>query len=408
MTHSTAKYFYDFSNEKVRDGFALDSAEGVMHSVEALERLGIGMEPNMHLQMVMDAMPTNGVTTASNQVPVQFLQHWMNRFITVMTQACKADELLGRTTIGEWFQESVVLRVRELTGTVRPYGDHAQPPIAGYNWNYEDRTIVRFSQGILTGKLEEQRMAAVGQKASAYESDRAALSLAFKLNQNAVAFFGYNLGRNKTYGLLNDPNLTDYVQVPAVDLGGGETTTKWEDKDFYEIVRDLTVMVRPSRPSARATSTLARTRSSSASRWAAHSTSRRSTSTVTPCTSSSRRPGRRPPSSMCLSSTTPWLATMFSTSSFRASTPTPSSSRLSLPPSVSSARCRVRLACTSSTATRLRAALWSSRWASPASSASNPKPRGTAKGTRHESGGFSFLKWRHRYGCPSGQPANNN
>ena len=243
LTPSVAKYFYDFSQEKVREGFALDSAEGVARSVEALDRLGVGMEPNMHLQMVMDAMPSAGVTTASNQVPVQFLQHWMNRFITVMTQACKADELLGRTTIGEWFQESVVLRVRELTGSVRPYGDHAQPPVAGYNWNYEERTIVRFAQGILTGKLEEQRMAAVGQKASAYESDRAALSLAFKLNQNAVAFFGYNLGRNRTYGLLNDPNLPDYVQVPEVALSATETSTKWEDKDFYEIVRDLTVMV---------------------------------------------------------------------------------------------------------------------------------------------------------------------
>ena len=220
-----------------------------MHSVEALERLGIGMEPNMHLQAVMDAMPDNGVTVPSNQVPVQFLQYWMNRFITVMTQACKADELLGRTTVGEWFQESVVLRVRELTGSVRPYGDHAQPPLAGYNWNYEERTIVRFAQGILTGKLEEQRMAAIGQKASAYESDRAALALAFKLNQNAVAFFGYNLGVNKTYGLLNDPNLADYYQVPAVVIDpdaaspADKFSTQWIDKDFYEIVRDLTVIV---------------------------------------------------------------------------------------------------------------------------------------------------------------------
>lgn len=242
MTQSVRKYFYDFSKEKVQEGLALDSAEGLIRTTEALDRMGIGMDENIHLKMVMDAMPTTGVTTASNQVPVQFLQHWMNRFITVMTQACKADELLGRTTVGEWFQESVVLRVRELTGMPRPYGDHAQPPLAGYNWNYEERTIVRFAQGILTGKLEEQRMAAIGQKASAYESDRAALALGFMLNQNAVAFFGYNLGQNKTYGLLNDPNLTDYVEVPAVDIDGTPSTF-WEDKDFYEIVRDLTVIV---------------------------------------------------------------------------------------------------------------------------------------------------------------------
>ena len=239
LTPSVAKYFYDFSKESVAQGFALDSAEGVMHSIEALDRMGIGMEQNMHLQMVMDAMPDAGVTTASNQVPVQFLQHWMNKIITVVTQATTADEFLGRSTYGEWYQESIVLRLRELTGAVRPYGDHAQAPLARYNYNQEDRTIVRFAQGILTGALEEARLAAIGQKSSAYESDRAALGLAFKLNTNAVAFFGYNLGYNKTYGILNDPNLAPYVAVPENKNGD----TEWSKKDFYEIVRDLNTAV---------------------------------------------------------------------------------------------------------------------------------------------------------------------
>lgn len=244
LTANTRKFVNNYDNKDIAaSGITLDSADGLQVTMDSLEMQGIGMEPNLHIQMVMDAMPQGTVTTATNQGPVQFLQHWMNRFITAVTQATKADEFMGRTTVGEWFQEEVVLRVRELTGSVRPYGDHAQPPLAGYNWNMEARTIVRFSQGILTGALEEQRLAALGQKASAYESDRAALALAFKLNTNAVAFFGYNLGRNKTYGLLNDPNLPDYVQVPGVALSDTESTTKWEDKDFYEIVRDLTFMV---------------------------------------------------------------------------------------------------------------------------------------------------------------------
>ena len=218
-------------------GFALDEASEELRSIEALEMQGISFDQsNSAIKYVMDAMPTAGLTDPTAQVPVQFLQHWMAKIITVVTQATMADDFLGRSTYGEWFQESVVLRVRELTGIPGLYGDHAQAPLAGYNYNMEERTIVRFSQGILTGALEEARLAAMGNRASAY--DRAALGLAFKLNTNAVAFFGYNLGRNKTYGILNDPNLGDYYAVPAA---GGHT--EWAQKDFYAIVRDLNTAV---------------------------------------------------------------------------------------------------------------------------------------------------------------------
>jgi hypothetical protein len=221
------------------EGFVLDEAPENLRTLENLDLLGVSFNQSSEgVKYVMDSMPTQGVTNPTAQVPVQFLQHWMNKIITVVTQATTADEFLGRSTYGEWYQESVVLRLRELTGSVRPYGDHAQAPLARYNYNQEDRTIVRFAQGILTGALEEARLAAMGQKASAYESDRAALGLAFKLNTNAVAFFGYNLGYNKTYGILNDPNLAPYQQVPAV---GGET--QWSKKDFYQIVTDLNVAV---------------------------------------------------------------------------------------------------------------------------------------------------------------------
>ena len=222
------------------EGFVLDEAPENLRTMENLEMLGVSFNQSSEgVKYVMDSMPTQGVTNPTAQVPVQFLQHWMNKIITVVTQATTADEFLGRSTYGEWYQESVVLRLRELTGSVRPYGDHAQAPLARYNYNQEDRTLVRFAQGILTGALEEARLAAMGQKASAYESDRAALGLAFKLNTNAVAFFGYNLGYNKTYGILNDPNLGPYQQVPATSSGD----TQWAKKDFYQIVTDLNVAV---------------------------------------------------------------------------------------------------------------------------------------------------------------------
>ena len=230
-----------FRMPKVKtEGFALDEAPENLRTMENLDRMGISMNDKASaVKYVMDAMPTQGVTNPTAQVPVQFLQHWMNKIITVVTQATTADEFLGRSTYGEWYQESIVLRLRELTGSVRPYGDHAQAPLPRYNYNQEDRTILRLAQGILTGALEEARLAAMGNKASAYESDRAALGLTFKLNTNAVAFFGYNLGANKTYGVLNDPNLAPYIAVPTGKAG----KTTWATKDFYDIVRDLNTAV---------------------------------------------------------------------------------------------------------------------------------------------------------------------
>lgn len=222
-------------------GFALDSAPEELRTMEALALQGISMDDGEAVKYVMDGIAST-VTTGSANVPVQFLQHWMNKFITVVTQASKADDLLGRTTQGEWFQEEVVLTVRELTGHTRPYGDHAQPPLAGYNVNEEARTIIRFAQGLMTGKLEEMRLAAMGKKLSAYESDRAAIGQSFKLDTNAVAFYGYRLGNNKTYGILNDPNL-DGFYVVAQSQQQGNTSTNWKDKDFYDIVRDLNTAV---------------------------------------------------------------------------------------------------------------------------------------------------------------------
>ena len=224
-------------------GFALDQAPEELRTMEALALQGIGMDDGEAVKYVMDGI-ASGVTEGSANVPVQFLQHWMNKFITVVTQATKADDLLGRTTQGEWFQEEVVLTVRELTGHTRPYGDHAQPPLAGYNVNEERRTIIRFAQGLLTGKLEEMRLAAMGKKLSAYESDRAAIGQSFKLDTNAVAFYGYQLGNNRTYGILNDPNLDGFYSVPASQSYPSVPNPKlWANKSFYDIVRDLNTAV---------------------------------------------------------------------------------------------------------------------------------------------------------------------
>lgn len=217
-------------------GLAMDSFEG--GTAEFLETLGIGCDcADEAVKYVMDALPP--ITEGSIITPWQFLQHWMPKAITVVTQACKIDDLVGRTIAGEWHDESIVQEIVEYTGHTRPYGDKTNTPLAGFNRVYEDRTIIRFEEGLMTGKLEELRTEAAGSRLSSYDARRAALASAFKLDQNAVGFFGYNLGRNKTYGLLNDPNLPNFGQVAK----GAANSTLWSTKTYHEIIRDINTAV---------------------------------------------------------------------------------------------------------------------------------------------------------------------
>lgn len=235
MSKATSPIKTSLDYDQVR-GLAMDSFEG--GTEEFLGSLGISMDSaDEAIKFVMDAMPCE--TQGSIVTPWQFLQHWMPKAITVVTQACKIDDLVGRTIAGEWHDESIVQEIVEYTGHTRPYGDKTNTPLAGFNRVYEDRTIVRFEEGLMTGKLEEARNEAAGSRLSSYDARRAALASAFKLDQNAVGFFGYNLGRNKTYGILNDPNLPNFGTVAT----GAAGDTAWETKTYHEIMKDINTAV---------------------------------------------------------------------------------------------------------------------------------------------------------------------
>lgn len=231
---STVKVRLDHTQVK---GLALDSFPGATE--EFLGQLGISMDSDStSLRYVMDALPT--LTTGSVTTPVQFLQHWMPKAIEIVTQARVADRLLGRTVAGDWHDEEIVVTILEHTGHTRPYGDNANTPLASYNTNYEKRTVMRFEEGLMTGKLEEARVAASATKISAYDSKRAALAASFAIDQNAIAFWGYNNGVGHTYGILNDPNLLPAQQVVPTAVG---SKYKWSEKDYHEIVRDINTAI---------------------------------------------------------------------------------------------------------------------------------------------------------------------
>ena len=183
-----------------------------------------------------DSAPTLQ-TSPSNMTPIQFLQYWIPEMIKIVTASRDADDILGRDFAGSWEDEEIVQPVIEYTGKPRVYGDKTTFNLASFNINYETRTIVRFEQDVEVGKLEEAR--ASKQRVDAQGVKRDACATALAINANDIAFNGYNSGNNKTYGLLNDPNLPAYTAFAQGSAG----STTWASKTFNEIVTDIKAMM---------------------------------------------------------------------------------------------------------------------------------------------------------------------
>lgn len=205
-----------------------------------LGALGINLSRQQVKQMAaaMDSFGMDdqqgGITTGSITTPIQFLQNWLPGFIRVITAARKIDELVGITTTGSWEDEEIVQGVMEYTGNAVPYGDYSNVPLSSWNANFERRTVVRYEKGIKVGLLEEARSARI--RVSTAAEKRGAAALALEIERNKVGFNGYNSGANRTYGLLNDPNLSAYVTVAATGAG---SSTLWSTKTFLNITADI-------------------------------------------------------------------------------------------------------------------------------------------------------------------------
>lgn len=194
----------------------------VARMVAAMDSNDVGIAP----------APLSGLSTPSINTPIQFLQAWLPGFVRMLTAARKIDEFVGIATIGSFEDEEVVQGVMENLGVAVPYGDQTNVPLMSWNANFERRSVVRFEAGMSVGFLEDARAARM--RANTAAEKRTSASLALDIQRNRVGFYGYNSGLNRTYGLLNDPALPAYVNLPA---GVGGTT--WALKTFIEITKDI-------------------------------------------------------------------------------------------------------------------------------------------------------------------------
>lgn len=222
-------------------GPILVTAADVRHYA-ALADVGINLSDRVLNQMIAgigldaaDGIPSSApMTQASITTPVQFLQAWLPGFVRVLTAARKIDQLVGISTVGSWEDHSVVQGIMESVGAAEMYTDHGNLSLASWNTNFAEREIVRGESGIEVGRLEEARAARIRVNTAAEK--RISATLALDILRNRIGFLGYNGGNNRTYGLLNDPELLPYETAAPTGAGGA---TEWRTKDFQGITGDL-------------------------------------------------------------------------------------------------------------------------------------------------------------------------
>lgn len=212
-------------------------------ALQQLHLVGIHIDPRVVRDMVRVIGDSNnvgpnpaglGIQSDPNiGNAIQFLQAWLPGFVQFATAARKIDTLIGVATAGSWEDEEIVQGVLELAGSARPYSDSSNVPLASWNLTYERRTVVRFEQGFEVGTLEEARASRM--RVSTAAEKRNASMLQMDIQRNRVGFYGFNNGSNRTYGLLNDPQISAYVTVP----NGAAGTPGWSTKTFLEITKDV-------------------------------------------------------------------------------------------------------------------------------------------------------------------------
>lgn len=143
--------------------------------------------------------------------------------VRILTQVRRIDALAGILVGGSWEDEFVTQKIAVPVGKAELYGDTSNIPLANYRSFREPRSLVRFEQGFMVGKLEEARMSREGFNDA--EEKRKSVIESLDYSRNSIGFNGFNGGSNRTYGLLNDPNLPPYTAAAAAWRTGGVWAT---------------------------------------------------------------------------------------------------------------------------------------------------------------------------------------
>lgn len=203
--------------------------EDAQFTFQQLRAIGIGGLEHLGNAAIaaMDSAIVGPALTPSSAIPAEFLRTWLPGVIRQATQPTTIDELVGVMTVGQWSDEEIYMNIAEPVGKAELYGDASNVPLASYATSQDYRTVYRFEQGFMVGKLEEDRQSRAGFQAGTEKRESAELSL--DLTRNFIGFYGFAQPNSRTFGLLNDPNLPAYVSAAAA----------WSAATFDQITGDF-------------------------------------------------------------------------------------------------------------------------------------------------------------------------
>lgn len=176
-----------------------------------------------------------GPATGQGAMYRHLLETELPGVVRILTQVRRIDALAGILVGGSWEDEFVTQKIASPVGKAELYGDTSNIPLANYRSFREPRSLVRFEQGFMVGKLEEARMAREGFNDA--EEKRKSVIESLDYSRNSIGFNGFNGGGNRTYGLLNDPNLPPYTATAAAWRTAGVWAT------FAAITADIATSI---------------------------------------------------------------------------------------------------------------------------------------------------------------------
>jgi len=224
-----------FRKNEFLNSIGIDSKNFSRFSRETMNYIKSYDHPTHSMHYGMDSL-TDAQISASPITPDQFLQYWAPGIIYYLTRVLTIDKLVGFTQAAKWHDSKVVFTELELDSNVTTYSDFGNIPLSDLQTQIYFRQIVRFEHGLEVGILEEQ--VASEFRINTAEAKRKAIIKALEIIRNFVGFYGFNVGLGNTYGILNDPDLPAYYNLP----NGVSGHTQWSTKTFQEIQYDITLM----------------------------------------------------------------------------------------------------------------------------------------------------------------------
>lgn len=188
--------------------------------------------------LAMDSADAN-FNTPNNGIPYMFTIAWSNEIIRQVTQKFAYKELASDYQQGDFVTNSINFPTLAHSGEASNYGDNTNDGESNLNVNIETVDVIRKQVPIAYGDLEVQNFASAKIDAIAEKREAAAIILA----QTGNNIFFNGVAGKRIYGILNHPDLATPIALPAsAAVPSGPGASKWINKTFEEIVKDLLKM----------------------------------------------------------------------------------------------------------------------------------------------------------------------